>query len=143
MSSDILDVLREQIPPTPGIELATVVQADPLVIRLDNDNKMMLSAKDGDLLICEHVMEHQRQYSTVSDIAASDVSDWEETTDHFSEYPTPNELRHKHNHEVEQLTINKQKVTFHYKLKAGDRVVVMALPGGQQYLIWDKVVILS
>jgi len=135
MSSDILDVLREQIPPTPGIELATVVQADPLVIRLDNDNKMMLRAEDGDLLICEHVIEHQRQYSTVSDMAASDVSYWEETTDH--------ELRHKHDHEVEQLTISKQTVTIHYKLKAGDRVVVMALPGGQQYLIWDKVVILS
>ena len=142
MSSDILDVFREQIPLVPGIELATVVQASPLVIRLDND-KMMLSAKDGDLLICEHVIEHQRQYSTVSDMADSDVSYWEETTDHFSEYPTPNELRHKHDHEVEQLTINKQTVTIHYKLKISDRVVVMALPGGQQYLIWDKVVILS
>lgn len=142
MSSDILDVFRGQIPAVPGIELATVIQATPLVIRLDND-KMMLSAKDGDLLICEHVIEHQRQYSTVSDMAASDVSCWEETTDHFSEYPTPNELRHKHDHEVEQLTISKQTVTIHYKLKAGDRVVVMALPGGQQYLIWDKVVILS
>jgi hypothetical protein len=134
MSSDILDVFRGQIPSVPGIELATIIQATPLVIRLDND-KMMLSAKDGDLMICEHVIEHQRQYSTVSDMADSDVSYWEETTDH--------ELRHKHDHEVEQLTIDHQIVTIHYKLKAGDRVVVMALPGGQQYLIWDKVVILS
>lgn len=141
MSSDILDIFRDQIPAIPGIELATVVQATPLVIRLDND-KMMLRAKDGDLLICEHVIEHARQYSTVSDIKDSIVSFWEETTDHMSEYPAPNELRHKHDHEVEQLTIDHQTVIIHYKLKAGDRVVVMALSGGQQYLIWDKVVIL-
>lgn len=139
MSSDILDVFRGQIPAVPGIELATVVQATPLVIRLDND-KIMLRAEDGDLLICEHVIEHQRQYSTVSDIKDSVVSIWEETTPHKEEYPNP--LKHTHDHEVLQLTIGHQTVTIHYKLKAGDRVVVMALPGGQQYLIWDKVVIL-
>lgn len=139
MSSDILDVFRGQIPAVPGIELATVIQATPLVIRLDND-KIMLRAEDGDLLICEHVIEHQRQYSTVSDIADSVVSFWEETTPHKEEYPV--QLKHTHDHEVLQLTIDHQTVTIHYKLKAGDRVVVMALPGGQQYLIWDKVVIL-
>lgn len=141
MSSDILDIFRDQLPAVPGIELATVVQATPLVIRLDND-KMMLRAEDGDLLICEHIIEHQRQYSTITNMKGSVVSKWEESTDHKEEYPDPNQLRHEHDHKVEQLTIDHQAVTIHYKLKADDRVVVMALPGGQQYLIWDKVVIL-
>lgn len=103
MSSSIIDIIQGQIPRPPGIELATVVQADPLVIRLDND-KIMLRAEDGDLLACEQLLEHTRSY----------------TTD----------------------TVTRQTITLHYKLQAGDRVVVMALPGGQQYLIWDKVVVL-
>lgn len=141
MSSGIIDIIQGQIPRPPGIELATVIQANPLVIRLDNDN-MMLRAEDGDLLVCEHLLEHTRTYSTVSNIKDSDVSYWQETIDHYYEYPDPNQLRHRHTHEVRQLTIEQQTVTIHYNLKAGDRVVVMALPGGQQYLIWDKVVVL-
>lgn len=139
MSSDILDIFREQIPTVSGIELATVIQASPLVIRLDND-KMMLRAEDGDLLICEHVIEHQRQYSTITSMKDSIVTIWEESIPHKEEYPEP--LKHAHDHKVIQLTIDWQPVTIHYKLKTGDRVVVMALPGGQQYLIWDKVVVL-
>jgi len=131
MSSDILDVFREQVPPVPGIELATVVQANPLVIRLDND-KMMLRAEDGDLLACEHLLEHTRQYSTSSQVSG-DTTEWQDTSAPL----------HKHKHEVTSITANNETVTIHYKLQAGDRVVVMALPGGQQYLIWDKVVILS
>ncbi len=130
MSSDILDIFREQIPSTPGIELATVIQADPLVIRLDND-KMMLRAEDGDLLVCEHLLEHTRQYSTSSQLSG-DMTEWQDDS-------AP---KHAHSHTVTDISASKQTVTIHGKLKAGDRVAVMALPGGQQYLIWDKVVIL-
>lgn len=130
MSSDILDIFQEQIPAVPGIELATVVQAAPLVIRLDND-KMMLRAQDGDLLVCEHLLEHTRQYSTGSKVSG-DMTEWQDTSAPL----------HTHKHEVTSINASKQTVTIHAKLKTGDRVVVMALPGGQQYLIWDKVVIL-
>jgi len=128
MSSDILDIFQGQIPPVSGIELATVVQADPLVIRLDND-KMMLSAKDRDLLVCEHLLEHSRQYSTISQVSG-DMTEWEDTSPPL----------HTHDHTVTSISANIQTVTIHAKLKTGDRIVVMALPGGQQYLIWDKVV---
>ena len=131
MSSDILDVFRGQIPAVPGIELATVVQAEPLVIRLDND-KMMLNAKDGDLLICEHVIDHTRQYNTTSQVSGA-ITQWQDTSPPL----------HTHSHEVTSITAIKQTVNIHGKLKSGDRVAVMALSGGQQYLIWDKVVILS
>lgn len=130
MSSDILDILREQIPSVIGIELATVVQANPLIIRLDND-KMMLRAEDGDLLICEHLIEHYRQYSTVSSVSGT-MTDWQDNSPPL----------HTHDHTVTSITANSQPVTIHYKLKAGDRLAAMALPGGQQYLIWDKVVVL-
>lgn len=131
MSSDILDIIQGQIPTPAGIELAAVVQAAPLVIRLDND-KMMLSANDGDLLVCEHILEHKRQYSTASEVTG-DMTEWKDTSPPI----------HAHEHTVTSITANQQIVTIHYKLKAGDRVVVMALPGGQQYLIWDKVVVLK
>lgn len=124
-----------------GIELATVVSPPPsLKIRIDN---MDLLLEGDDLIVCEHLLDHQRVYSTVTNMDDSAVSFWEETTDHFSEYPDPDQLRHKHDHKVEQLTINHQTVTIHTNLEAGSRVSVMALPGEQQYLVWDRVVIMG
>jgi hypothetical protein len=143
MSSELIEFMRNQaarlIPR--GIELATVIAAPPaLKIQIDHTPIVL----DGDdLVVCEHLLDHTREYSTVSDIADSVVSEWEETTNHKEEYPTPNELRHRHDHEVEQLTVERQTVTVHTKLKAGDRVVVLALPGEQQYLVIDKVVVMS
>lgn len=130
MSSDLLDIFRAQIPKAIGIELATVVQVNPLIIRLDSD-KMMLSAKDGDLLVCEHILEHTRQYSTASEVTG-DMTEWQDNSPPI----------HTHDHTVTNVIVNQQTVTIHYKLKAGDRVVVIALPGGQQYLILDKVVVI-
>lgn len=130
MSNEILDIFRGQIPPVLGIELATVVQPHPLVIRLDNDN-MMLRAEDGDLLVCEHLLEHTRTVSANAQVTGT-MTTWADTGAPI----------HSHTHTLQTITASKQTVTIHYDLKVGDRIVVMALPGGQQYLIWDKVVML-
>lgn len=114
-----------------GIELATVISPPPeLKIRIDN---MTLNLEGDDLIVCEHLLDHEREYSTISAIADSDMSTWSESPPHQS---------HTHNHKVLSITAARQKIIIHTKLKEGDRVVAMALPGGQQYLIWDKVVVM-
>jgi len=128
--SNLLGLIRNQargqLPS--GIELATVVSPPPaLKIRLDN---MSLVLEGDDLIVCEHLLEHQRSYSTTPVVAGSNVSQWADTS-----APT-----HSHTHQVEGLTITNQSMTIHTKLMVGTRVAVMALPGGQQYLVWDKVV---
>ena len=130
MSSGIIDIIREQIPSVPGIELATVVQANPLMIRLDND-KIPLSAKDGDLLICAHLMPGAIRYVSL----------------HNKGSAIPDQVTYNgQTYEQAGDDINTVHTTIGFLdrvLKVGDRIVVMALPGGQQYLIWDKVVVLS
>jgi hypothetical protein len=111
-----------------GIELATVIAPPPgLIIKIDN---MAINLEADDLIVCEHLLEHQRSYSTSPAVASSEVSEWEDI-----DPPT-----HNHSHQVKRLTLNSQSVTIYTKLQAGTRVAVMALPGGQQYLVWDKVV---
>lgn len=122
----IKQTARNQLPF--GIELATVVSPPPdLKIRINN---MDLVLEGDDLIVCEHLLEHQRYYSTSPAVADSEVTEWADT-----DPPT-----HSHTHQVTGLTINNQIMTMHTKLAAGTRVAVMALPGGQQYLVWDKVV---
>lgn len=111
-----------------GIELATVISPPPnLIIRVDN---MPVNLQGDDLIVCEHLLEHQRAYTTTPSIDSSAVS--EGYDDENNKYP--------HVHDVEKLTINNQTTTIHTNLKTGDRVAVQALPGGQQYLVIDKVV---
>jgi hypothetical protein len=65
---------------------------------------MEINLDGDDLIVCEHLLDHQVEYST-------DTVPRETAT-----------------------------VTVYTRLKAGDRVAVQALPGGQQYLVIDKVV---
>ncbi|MCL6560737.1 MAG: DUF2577 domain-containing protein [Firmicutes bacterium] len=126
--SKLIELMRQQaagLVPR-GIELATVVTPPPdLRIRIDNMN---LNLEGDDLIVCEHLLDHERRYSTVPAISDS--------------IETPAGLG-PHVHQIQSLTINDQIVTIKTKLQAGDRVAVMALPGEQQYLVIDKVVIMG
>ena len=114
-----------------GIELATVISPPPkLIIRVDN---MPVNLQGDDLIVCEHLLEHSRTYSTSPKIANSEVSEWADSAP----------PKHNHTHSVEKLTISNQTATIHTKLQAGDRVAVQAFPGGQQYLVIDKVVVMG
>lgn len=46
-------------------------------------------------------------------------------------------------HRIDFTVTEKEEMTVHSRLKQGDRVAVQALPGGQQYLIIDKVVVMG
>jgi hypothetical protein len=131
--SKLIDLIRKQAAglTSRGIDLATVVTPPPaLRIRIDN---MDINLEGDDLIVCEHLLDHDRKYSTSPSIAGSEVSNWADTSPPF----------HDHTHEVTGLTIAQQTVTIHTNLQAGDRVAVMALPGEQQYLVLDKVVIMG
>lgn len=128
--SRLIELIRQQAAAQMplGIELATVISPPPaLRIRIDN---MPVALEGDDLIVCQHLLDHQRTYTTSPSVASSAVSTWADT-----DPPT-----HSHTHQVTGLTINGQTATIHTNLRAGDRVAVMALPGGQQYLVIDKVV---
>lgn len=96
--SRLIEMMRQQaIKQIPlGIELATVIQASPFIIRIDN---MDIYLEGDDLIICQHLLGNTG--------SGGDPS---------------------HTHQIEPIS-------------AGDRLAVQALPGGQQFLIIDKVVI--
>lgn len=109
-----------------GLELATVVAPPPaLAIRIDN---MALNLQGDDLIVCEHLLEHQRTYTTSAAISGSDMTE-------AGQGP--------HKHSITSISASNQTATIHTNLKADDRVVVQALPGGQQYLVIDKVVVMG
>ena len=108
-----------------GIELATVIQPSPLIIRVDN---MDINLEGDDLIVCEHLLDHEREYTTKPTLAGNTMSV---------------EGYIQHQHQIYSLEIQEQIVQFITNLKEGDRVAVQSLPGGQQYLVFDKVVVMS
>lgn len=125
--SRLIEIMREQaLKQLPrGIELATVIQSLPLVVRIDN---MDINLEGDDLIVCEHLLDHEREYTTNPAVTASAMS-----VEGYS----------PHQHQIHSLDIKEQIVQFITNLKADDRIAVQALPGGQQYLVLDKVVVMS
>lgn len=111
-----------------GIELATVISPPPnLVIRIDN---MKINLQGDDLIICAHLLPSTR-YVGLSNIVT----------------PIPDKVTYN-GQTCEQSgdNISTQHTTVNFLnnvLEAGDRVAVLALPGEQQYLVIDKVVIMG
>ncbi len=127
-ASQILGMLKktmqDQLPR--GIELATVTNPPPaLQIRIDN---MKLELSGDDLIVCEHLLDHTRAYSTSPAVSGSTET----------QAGTPS-----HTHQIESLAINGQAAAIKTNLQTGDRVAVLALPGEQQYLVFDKVVVIG
>lgn len=126
--SRLLELIREQarnqLPR--GLELATVISPPPdLVIRIDN---MPVNLPGDDLIVCAHLLPETR-FANITN---------------KTDPPPPDKVTYN-GQTFDQAGTN--IVTQHTKLEfqdqrlqAGDRVVVMALPGEQQYLVIDKVV---
>lgn len=108
-----------------GIELATVIQPSPLIIRVDN---MDINLEGDDLIVCEHLLDHEREYTTNPAVTGNTMS-----VEGYS----------PHQHQIHSLDIVEQVIQFITNLKKDDRVAVQALPGGQQYLVFDKVVVMN
>lgn len=121
--SDIIQVMKEVAGQKQGrgIEFATVVSPPPsLRIKVDN---MPITLDMSDLIVFESLLEHEIEYSTLPAITAT------------------TEVADNHTHQMKSMSITKQKMTIHTRLKAGDKVAVMELNGGQTYVVLDKVVV--
>lgn len=127
-SSKLIELMRQQAPKQQVIELATVVTPPPeLRIRIDN---MDLNLEGDDLIVCAHLLPLTR-YAHVSNVVT----------------PTPNKVTYNgqtYDQGGDNITTQNAVVKLQdHLLNPGDRVAVQALPGGQQYLVIDKVVVMG
>lgn len=128
--SKLIELIRQQaagLVPR-GIELATVITPPPdLRIRIDNMN---IHLEGDDLIVCAHLLPATR-YVGLSNVAT----------------PVPAQVTYNgQTYDQAGDNISTQHTTVNFLdnvLQAGDRVAVMALPGEQQYLVLDKVVIMG
>lgn len=124
-----------------GIELATVIAPPPaLVIKVDN---MPVNLEGDDLIVCQHLLNYERVITLEHNEGSShDLGNGtgKDMVSGDGDYFTVND-----NDEApySSFTYDNIKLTFNDVLKAGDRVAVQALPGGQQYLVIDKVVVMG
>ena len=125
--SGLIQLIRQQAKDqvTQGLELATVVKGPPgLIIRVDN---MSINLDGDDLLICAHLLPAPR-YAHISNDPG----------------PPPAEVsynRQTYQQSGDEISTQHTRVAFQDNaLEPGDKIVVLALPSGKQYLIIDKVV---
>ncbi len=125
--SGLIHLMRQQAKDQAirGLELATVIKGPPgLVIRVDN---MSINLDGDDLLICAHLLPVARYAHISNDLG-----------------PPPAEVNYNgqtYQQSGDEISTQHTKVAFQDNiLEPGDRVVVLALPGGKQYLVIDKVV---
>jgi len=139
-ASKLIEFIRQQNTHTRGIELATVIQSSPLAIRVDN---MEISLSGDDLIVCEHLTRHER-IVTLEHIEATERILGDGTgvdlVSGSGGFTVNDEINPPHN-TISTFRYEYIRVQFEDVLKSGDRVAVMALPGEQQYLILDRVVI--
>lgn len=128
--SKLIELIRQQaagqVPR--GIELATVITPPPeLRIRVDN---MDINLEGDDMIVCAHLLPATR-YANISNVVT----------------PVPVQVTYNgatHDQAGDDVSTQHTTIAFQDQiLQAGDRVAVMALPGEQQYLVWDKVVIMG
>ncbi|RCX13268.1 uncharacterized protein DUF2577 [Anaerobacterium chartisolvens] len=137
-----------------GFELATVISPYPgLVIRVDN---MKAELSRTDLVVCERLMSGTRIVSLKSEPGVvRDLGHTQQTAARDS-----NSLRRGsgtlsgstgeaqgHSHQLNGLDMENAGIELSYAelkfedtLKAGDRVLVQEVPGGQKYIVIDRVV---
>jgi len=138
--SGLIELMRKQaklLMPI-GIELATVIAPPPnLVIRINN---MDINLEGDDLIVCQHLLNYERVVTlehmenvsrdlgngTGKDMVSGDGQIFTVNDDGQAPYSS--------------FTYDNIRLSFNDVLKAGDRVAVQALPGGQKYLVIDKVV---
>ncbi|MGB9903037.1 MAG: DUF2577 domain-containing protein [Desulfotomaculales bacterium] len=129
--SKLIELIRQQaagLAPR-GIELATVITPPPnLRIRIDNMN---IHLEGDDLIVCAHLLPATRYANLHSKVTPAPPD--QVTYNGQTFYQAGDNIDTQHTVVAFQDNV----------LNAGDRVAVMALPGGQQYLVIDKVVIMG
>jgi len=135
---------RAQLPI--GIELGIVTAPPPnLTIKLDH---MPVALEKDDLIVCEHLLRHERivtiehQDQTERNLGDKTV----QATASGESIITSKASEHSPGLATYTWTLGQHKYLkqkFEDVLKPGDRVAVMALPGAQKYLVWDRVVDMS
>lgn len=136
---DLVNQIRKDVQRTiksefTGFELATVVSPAPgLSIRVDN-MKLELSAQD--LYVCKGLTDASRTVTltgrpgTVRELGGKTGLD-------ANSIRQPGGAEVVHNGEIDLSYV---ELKFEDGLKAGERVLVQAAPGGQKYIIVDRVV---
>ena len=134
-----------------GFELGTVISPSPdLVIKVDN-LKVELSKQD--LIICESLLTNTRIVSILSRPGTVRELGGINAVDENSIYLDNGTLNahtdsiSAHAHELESFELENAgmemsyvELKFEESLAVGDRVLVQAVPGGQKYVIVDRVV---
>lgn len=120
---EVLKVIKNEFG---GFELATVVSPYPnLMVKVDN---MKIELTKEDLIVCERVCRNvrvvsfQSQPGTMRQLGDKTVVD-------------TNSLSNETGIEFSNIQLRFEEV-----LKVGDRVLIQALPGGQKYVIMDRVI---
>lgn len=126
------DVLRAFRNEYSGFELATVLSPYPqLAVKVDN---MKLELTKQDIIVCERLVRNTKIISLKStpgmvrdlgDRTAVDVGSISGGTIYLQD---------------PAVDLQYVELDFEEVLKAGDRVLVQAVPGGQKYIIIDRVV---
>ena len=135
---------RAQLPL--GIELGTVTAPPPnLRIKLDH---MPVEVQKEDLIVCEYLLRHERIVSIEhEDEAERNLGDKVVEATASGEAIITSKVNQYSPLQSTYLWMLGQhkylKQTYEDVLKPGDRVAVMALPGAQKYLVWDRVVDMS
>lgn len=101
------------------IQYGTVESAEPLVIR--TNQKLLLEAED--LVLSNMVQDH-----TVDMTVSHQTEEIELIENRSTDYK-------KHRHEYK----GRKKITLHYGLKAGEKVLLLREQGGQKFFIVDRV----
>lgn len=97
---------------------ATILQAEPL--RVELDNKLILDEKY--FLVAQHLTDYEIEA--------------ELTTDEIEEFF----VEHEGRQDVQvDIGLQKGRIKLKNKLKSGDRVIVIALEGGQFFVILDRI----
>lgn len=120
---EILQVIKNEYG---GLELATVVSPYPdLMIKIDN---MKLELTKDDLMVCERLTRNVRVVSIKSQPGTNRQLGDKTTVDTNSISP------------IDGIDLSNVQLRFEEVLKPGDRVLVQAIPGGQKYVILDRVI---
>lgn len=111
------------------LRYGTVVAVDPLEIKVTN----VLTLPEEVLTVPQHLTDYEVEVTVTSGYG------WK-TEEQTNGTDGTELLRHNHDHNI---TINKQKMLIHNKLKVGDKVSMLKAVGGQAYYILDRVEVAS
>lgn len=155
-ASDFISLIRTEIfkinrDENRGFELATVVSSYPNVaVKVDN-MKLLLTKQD--IVVCERLTRNTRVVSlksspeSVRQLGDGTGTDSSSISKGSGRLISITDQADGHQHILEDLdlensafSLNYIEMDFEEVLKKGDRVLIQALPGGQKYIIVDRVV---